>query len=449
MGGQRMYSTENVNAKFWKFALPSMLGQLLNSLFIIVDGFFIGQNLGDNGLAAINVAWPIVALIQAVSMAIGTGSAVQMAIYIGKGDMEATMKTRAHGILLLVLATIFIGFLFYFTYPVVLPLLGANETIYQMTADYIRVICITAACQVFIIGVMPLLRSAGRAMTAMFLTILGLIGNIFMDWLFIQVFQWGIRGAATATACSQGICAFIGLFFLIFRKGWPLHLRHFKLEGIRVARIFHYGLSPFGLTISISILILMNNLQAIRYGGTRAVAVYAVLSYTLGSVLPLVSGVGEGIQPLFGNAYGARDFKAIHHLRRNGYLLAVGTACFCSVLCFFLKNQIPLLFGTSPEAAAEGAGAMWTLVLGFPFMAVVRFTCSYFCALAMPLESSILAYGEPLLAQPLFLFLLPLFLKLNGVWIAYPVAVILMAGIAAMLTFRHRKQLHLDEAYYL
>ena len=79
-----MKSPHSITEKFWLFALPSMLGQLLNSLFIIVDGFFIGQNLGDAGLAAINVAWPAVALIQAVSMAIGTGGAVQISIDIGR-----------------------------------------------------------------------------------------------------------------------------------------------------------------------------------------------------------------------------------------------------------------------------------------------------------------------------------------------------------------------------
>ncbi len=429
-------ASRDIGKNFWLFALPSMLAQLLNSLFIIVDGFFIGQNLGDTGLAAINVAWPMVAFIQAVSMAIGTGGAVQLSIDMGREDLSSAKKARDHAVLMLVGAAIMVGVGFFLTYPVVLPLLGANAELYPLTAEYIRVVCVFAACQVFTTGIMPLLRGAGRTMAAMCLTILGLVGNIFLDWLFIHHFSWGMRGVALATAMSQGICGFLGLVLLMTDRSWSTHSSGFRPERRQMFRILHLGCSAFGMTISTSILILLNNLQALRYGGTQGVAVYAVLSYILGSVIPLVSGVGDGIQTLFGNAYGAQDFETIQQLRRRGSSLAIGTALLCSLGCWLLRAQLPLVFGASAAAAAEISGAMWTLVLAFPFMASVRFCCSYFCALGRPTESSILAYCEPLAAQPLFLFLLPLIWQLSGVWISYPAAVISMTALALWLLRR-------------
>lgn len=425
--------------RFWEFALPSMLGQLLNSLFIIVDGFFVGQNLGDRGLAAVNLVWPMVAFIQAVSMAIGSGGAVQMAIGIGREDKQSALKARGHAVFMLLATALITGIGFFFLYPILLPLLGAKGELYPMAEDYIRVICIFSICQVSTIGVMPLLRGTGRAMTVMCLTIGGLFGNICLDWLFIEHFQWGMQGVAFATVLSQGVCGILGFILLVTHREWRLTLDEFRLEIKRMMRIMLYGFSSFGLTMSVSLLILFNNLQALRYGGTEGVAVYAVFSYVLGSVLPLVSGVGDGIQPLLGNAYGAQDFAAIRMLRRKGILLAVGTATVCSILTWIFRMEFPLVFGASAATAAEASSAMWTLILAFPFMAVVRFCCSYFAALAMPGKSSMLAYGEPLVAQPFYLFLLPVFWNLEGVWIAYPAAVITMSGVAVYLLYHHRK----------
>ena len=437
MGQKKSYE-----GKFWKFALPSMLSQLLNSLFIIVDGFYVGQNMGDAGLAAINVVWPMVALIQAVSMAIGTGGAVIIAINVGRQDYETAKKAQNDSLFMLAIAFVLFGLGFYVTYPYILPHLGANQELYPLAADYIKVVCIFTSFQVMTTGALPLLRGAGKTIEAMSLTILGLLGNIFLDWLYIDKYHWGMTGAALATALSQGICAVPCLLILMHRKSpkvsmWPLKPK-------RMLAIGYYGFSAFGLTISSSVLILMGNLQALKYGGTQGVAVYAILSYVLGSVIPLVSGVGEGIQPLLGNAYGAYDWQAIEKLRKKGLTLAVATALACSLVCWMFRGQVPVLFGASPAAAKEGMGAMWTIVVAFPLVALVRFSCSYFCALGMPRASSILAYGEPLVAQPMFLYLLPVFWNLEGVWISYPTALLLMTVVVFCLLGIHRKK-HSEE----
>ena len=111
-----MESGKNYAGKFWRFALPSMLSQLLNSLFIIVDGFYIGQNMGDAGLAAINVAWPMVAVIQSVSMAIGTGGAVLLAINVGRKDEISAKKAQNLSVFMLAAASLIFGLGFYFLY---------------------------------------------------------------------------------------------------------------------------------------------------------------------------------------------------------------------------------------------------------------------------------------------------------------------------------------------
>ncbi len=435
-----MQKNKPLESQFLRYALPSMFSQLLNSFFIIVDGFFVGQNLGDVGLAAINVAWPLVAVIQAVSMMIGIGGAVRLALDVGRNDIESALRARGNALIMLAIASLVLGLGFYATYPVLLPLLGANAELYPLAAEYIRVVCILCSCQIFTTGCLPLLRGSGHTITAMTLMILGLLGNIWLDWLFIQHYHGGMTGAALATMLSQGVCAVFILPLLLMHKGWPVTLSQFILQPRRMMGILHYGMSAFGLSISTSILLLLNNLQSLRYGGTEGVAIYAVLSYTLGSVIPLVSGIGDGIQPLLSNAEGAGSWKTVCVLRRKGFLLSICTALGCSALCWAFRHELPVIFGTGPSAAAVASKAMWTLAVAFPLMAVVRFLCSYFCAVGKPVASSILAYGEPLVAQPLFLFLLPLVWKLDGVWMAYPAAIFCTALVALWLLKEHCKR---------
>ena len=116
-----------IRGQFSRYALPSMFSQLLNSCFIIVDGLFIGQNLGDAGLAAINVAWPMVAFIQAVSLAVGTGGAVRLATAQGKGDEAEALTARGNAVTLLAVCAAVLGVGLGLTYPYILPLIGANE----------------------------------------------------------------------------------------------------------------------------------------------------------------------------------------------------------------------------------------------------------------------------------------------------------------------------------
>ena len=258
--------------QFWRYALPSMFSQLLNSCFIIVDGLFIGQNLGDAGLAAINVAWPIVAVIQSVSLAVGTGGAVRLATARGRGDETEALAARGNTLVLLAVCAAALEVGLGLTYPRILPLIGANAELYPLAAAYSRVACLLSPLQVFSCGLLPLVRSAGRTVGAMTVTVGGLLGNIFLDWLFIQRFQWGLPGAALATGLSQGLCALAALPLLLAHRGWPLRLRQFVPARRMVRGILHSAVAPFGLSISTSAILLVTNLQALRHGRHVAVA---------------------------------------------------------------------------------------------------------------------------------------------------------------------------------
>ena len=256
----------------------------------------------------------------------------------------------------------------------------------------------------------------------MAIMIFSLLCNILLDWLFIAVFAWGMRGAALATVTAQGLSALAALLCLLMNKNAPVHARQFCPDPHLCKKLLTVGVSPFGLSMSASVLIMLNNWQCIRYGGAGAVATYAILSYVLGALQPLLSGIGEGIQPLVSFCHGAGDLAAQHHLQRRALRLLLAVAAVLCAGTFLAREQLPLLFGASSETARESVPALLFAVASLPLWGVVRLYASCFYATGQTRRSLFFIFGDPLGASPLFLFLLPPMLGVNGIWAAAPAA---------------------------
>lgn len=421
---------------FFRAVLPSMLSQLLNGFFIIVDGFFIGGAMGDEGLAAINVAWPVVAVLMSTGLGIGTGGAVLAAAARGRGDREAAGRARGTALTVLAAACCLLTGFLLLSYRAILPLIGAKDSLYPLAEEYLRVIVTLGSVQVISAGLMPLLRGMGRPLAAMGVMVEGLLLNIFLDWLFVWVLQGGMAGAAIATITAQAAGIPVGLWLLLRDRDVPCRRAQFVPRARLCGRILALGASPFALSVSASVVILLTNLQALRCGGTEAVAVYAVLSYVFGSLYPLLTGVGEGAQPLISYCHGAGDRAGLRFLRRACFALALGCALVLAGGAWLARTQAGILFGAGPDTAAEAARAMLWVCLCLPFYGIARICSSYFCATGQAKLASLLAFGEPLAAQPLALFLLPLAFGLDGVWSSLLAAYLALAAAGLFLLRR-------------
>ncbi len=421
---------------FFRAVLPSMLSQLLNGFFIIVDGFFIGGAMGDEGLAAINVAWPVVAVLMSTGLGIGTGGAVLAAAARGREDINAAARARGTALAVLAAACLLLTGVFLVSYRTILPLIGAKGNLYPLAEEYLRVIVTLGSVQVISAGLMPLLRGMGRPLAAMGVMVEGLLLNIFLDWLFVWVLRGGMAGAAIATIAAQAAGIPVGLWLLLRDKNVPCRPSHFVPHTRLCGRILALGASPFALSVSASVVILLTNLQALRYGGTEAVAVYAVLSYVFGSLYPLLTGVGEGAQPLISYCHGAGDHAGLRFLRRACFVLSLCCALVLAGGAWLTRTQAGFVFGGGPDTAAEAAHAMIWVCLCLPFYGIARICSSYFCATGQAKLASLLAFGEPLVAQPLALFLLPLAFELDGVWSSLLAAYLALAAAGVLLLRR-------------
>ena len=427
-----------VHNKFWRYVLPSMASQLLTGFFIIVDGFFIGQRMGDVGLAAVNLLWPIAAVIQATGLGLGSGGSVLLASALGAQNEARALRARGNALVCLGAASAVLTALLWFAYPGLLRWLGARNELYAPAEEYVQVVVLACTAQVFNSGLNPLLRGTGRTFQAMTGMIMGLLCNIFLDWLFIMPLNWGMRGAALATVLAQFLSAVFQLLCLVLQKRFPMRAAQFIPNLQLLRRLIVTGLSPFGLSLSASILILFNNWQCLRWGGSGAVAIYAILSYLLGSLQPLLTGIGEGMQPLCSYCRGAGDEPGLQRLLRRGLRLAILLGLALCIGSILLRGQIPALFGASASTSDKSQFAIVCAALSLPLWGVVRLFSSYFYATYQTKRGLVLIFGDPLLVSPLCLYLLPLVWGLDGVWLAAPIAQLILVALLGALLWNDR-----------
>lgn len=404
--------------KYMGYIFPSMLSFLLTGIYSIIDGIFVGRAMGDAGLAAINIAWPLVALIISLGTGIGMGASVVIALNTGAGNTQKAKQAEGNALFLLLTGSILLVVcLCLFGKPLLL-LLGADNQLLTHALTYLHYILLGGVIQVFAAGMVPIMRNHGASFYAMCSMALGCISNIILDYYLVFVYRLGLKGAALATVCGQAVTfIFCILFFLKKKNRIPLSTLVPKKELI--LSILPVAASPFGLTYLPSVTIIFMNLQAMKYGGEEAVSAYAVLAYIISFMELLVQGIGDGSQPLLSFSQGRGDAKALKTYAKWTFLLGIGFGCLGAV-CFCLsRNLLPILYGTSPKAAQYIIHATPAFSLIMALYGLTKPAVSYLYATHRVVRSGFLVYGEILLTL-LFVFTLPLFLRLDGVWYTIP-----------------------------
>lgn len=413
---------------FAAYVLPSVLAFALSGLYTIVDGFFIGQSLGDLGLAAITLAYPAAALLQAVGTGIGLAGAIRCTILQARGE-EQTPRTCFSGTVLLLLATsaAFAAVLLGLPGPV-LTVLGAQDEARPLAAEYIRVIAYGTAFQILATGLVPFIRNLGGSAFAMVAMGTGFVTNIALDYLFVWEFHWGMAGGAWATVIGQAATMLLAISYLLWRRvGFtpPKAGEVLPLWGA----LLKVAVAPVGLTFSPNITLMVMNHFLLRYGGALAIAVYGCIDYVLSTIYMLLQGVGDGSQPLISRAYGAGDFGELRRTGARAYRAAFGITAVCIAALFLARSVIGVLFGASAEANAGVIARLPLFLATLPLLAYTRVTIAYFYATEKTALSYVLVFSEPVLTFAVLL-ILPQLLKLTGVWLAIPAAQALTFCIA-------------------
>lgn len=430
---------KNMVREYLKYILPTMLTFTLASVYSIVDGIFVGHAVGDAGLAGVNVAFPLVALVMAIGTGIGMGGGVISSIAKGAGDHAKSRRAVGTTFLMLLLAAIpIMAALLLFAEPILALLGGRGETLNQ-AISYTMVIAWGVPFQIFVTGCTPLIRNQGRVVYAMVVQVLAGCMNVVLDFVFVILMGRGIAGAAEATVLSQ-IAAFVlvAVFFMLKRN--RIARADLRFDGKIAAHVLRLGMAPFGLTLLPEATVVAINVNLANHGGEMALAAYAVVSYTACVIQMLIQGVGDGSQPLISKFFGAGDSDAVRRIRNTNYVIAVSLGAVGLLAMFLLREQIPLLFGAGEATAGLIAWALPIFSIAYVFYGFTHASTSYFYAVDDAKASSAIVYGEAVLVVIVVTGLGWLF-GMDGIWISVTVVqMILACGAAALLCFRHRSR---------
>ena len=420
-----------------------VLMMMVTSVYSIVDGWFISNYAGSTAFAAMNIIWPAVAIISALGMMVGAGGSALVSKTFGEGDTERgnhifTMLMRLTLIAGIVIAVVFFAAM----WPAAVAL-GAEGEMVRYAVTYGRIL--TAALPVYMLqlALQPFCMTAGRPELGTVTSIACGVTNIVLDALFVAVFGWGLTGAAIATAASFLVGGAIPMvYFASRRNNTPLRfIRNSPEDWPAIRQSLTNGLSEFVGNISFNIVGICYNLQLMKYIGENGVSAYGVLMYVgfiFGSVF---IGYNMGISQVIAYKYGAGDKVELRSLLRKSSALVTVAGLLITALVEILAPQISQLFvGYFPELRDLTTYAMRLYMVSFLICGYNMFASAWFTALNNGPVSAVISFTRTLVFELGCVFLLPLLIGIDGIWLAVDVAEVLALALSAALVLGLRKR---------
>lgn len=430
-----------------KLAIPTMLAQLVNLLYNIVDRIYVGRipEVGSLALAGLGVTFPIIMLVAAFAALAGNGGASRAAIAMGAGDIKKAERILGNSASLLVIFSVVLTVVFLIVKDPILLMFGASENTLPYASEYITIYLIGTVFVQLSLGLNAFITNQGFTKTSMATVCIGAALNIILDPVFIFVFDMGVKGAALATILSQAVsCVWVVAFFRGKRTVLKLRRHNFRLERKTAAAILSLGVSPFIMQLTECLVQLTFNNGMLKYGNDMYVALMSILFSMLQVVWMPISGLSQGVQPIIGYNYGARKLDRVKKAFKLMFMANLG---FSLVVVGFVElfPQAFISMFTGDAAIIEiGTPAVRVYMAGMALMGAQSACQNTFIALGEAKISLFLAFlRKIILILPLAL-ILPLIggLGVWGLFLAEPISdVIAVAVTTTMFAVSSRRLL--------
>ncbi len=423
MSKSEAFGTEPINTLLRKQSIPSGIGILMLSIYGIVDTIFVGNYIGQLGIAAITVVIPITFLISSVGMGIGIGGASIISRALGADNPSKANKTLGNQLT----ATISLGILFciigfIFIEPI-LYTFGAKGNILEPTVAYFSIILIGIPVLAFSMMSNNVIRAVGYPKVAMVIMIVPAIVNMILDPIFIIYMDMGIEGAAWATTGSYFMsAAYAAYFFLSGKSGIKVSLKDLIPDLGLNKEIFSIGSVTFVRQAVVSVLFLVLNNSLFKYGSESSIAVYGIINRMMMLVNVPALGITQGSMPIVGYNFGARLWDRVKLTLRNAiiYGTVISSVIYTAIMIF--TPQIVSIFTNDVSLINSTVPALRTVFIATPLIALQLISSAYYQAVGKPRSALLLTLTKQGFFLIPLLLILPNFFQLNGIWIAFPIA---------------------------
>ncbi len=422
---------DDLKKLYLRFLIPSLGSAMVMSIYTLTDAIVIGKGVGPNALAALSITTPLLCILMAMGILFGVGGSVQMSVYRGTGNYEKANRffTLSFATLAVIAAALWL--IYGFGISTLLRIMGANDILYPYALAYMKYIIAFLPVAVFSNYIAIFVRADGDPNRAMAGVMLGGVVNIVLDIVFVFPMQMGIGGAALASAIGMVIQVCVGITHFFSRKNGLKFILP-KHVGSSVMQIIANGIPSFFNEFANGFIVLLFNIQILKYCGESALSVYSVISNCVILFNSLFTGVGQSIQPIIATNYGGGKWERIRKTRRMAFLTIAVMGLIFSMSGILFPEEVCSIFMNLDEEMKTIArmGVRIYFVAFFP-MGINLLTSYYLQSILCVKKSLCISLLRNVILSSAAIIAFPILFDGNSLWVAMPVveAVVLVVSM--------------------
>ena len=432
-----------VNRLLSQFAIPSIISMLVGSLYNIVDQFFIGQRVGELGNAATNIAFPLSTSCLALALLIGIGGSSAFNLAMGSGHEKRAVNIMGNAVVLLAGSGLVLSIITLLFLKPLLLFFGSPKSVLPYAMEYTKITAFGFPFLLLSTGGGHLIRADGRPRITMLCNLVGAVLNTILDALFVFGLNLGMSGAALATIIGQIVSGALAIGYLMHGKTVTIRRENLRIKWENVTRIASLGMAPCSNQVAMMVVQIIMN-QSLKHYGSHSIygenipiACVGIITKVNMIFMSFVIGLSQGLQPIASFNYGAGKKGRV----KEAYIKAISIGAVLAVIAFFMfqffPRQIISIFGDGSELYYQFAIRYFHVFLFFTFVNFIQpITSNFFTAIGKPKVGSFLALTRQILFLLPLILLFPLFLGIDGIMYAGPVADCLAAVVCFIMVYR-------------
>lgn len=439
--------TEPVGKLLFQFALPSIIAMLVSSLYNIVDQFFIGRSIGELGNAATNISFPLTITCTAIALFFGIGGSASFNIAMGQGRKKEAAYYMGNAAVMLITVGVCLTIVTQLFLTPLLRFFGSPDDVLPYAQTYTRIVSFGFPFLILTTGGGHLIRADGRPRISMLCNLTGAIINTFLDALFVFGLHLGMAGAATATVIGQVVSGSMAVWFLAHCRTVHLTRDNLRPRAKTVKRVMSLGIAPGTNQLAMMVVQIVMN-KSLKYYGALSIygesiplACVGIITKVNQVFMAFIIGISQGMQPITSFNTGAEQYGRV----KKAYLCAARACLIISVIAFLLfqlcPRQIISLFGEGSEEYYTFAENYFRIYLFFTFLNFLQpITTNFLSSVGKPLQGTFMSLTRQIIFLLPLILILPVFLGIDGIMYAGPIADLVAAVLAIILASRELSQ---------
>lgn len=438
---------EDINKLLGQFAVPSIIAMLVSSLYNIVDQFFIGRSVGELGNAATNISFPLSISCVAIALMFGIGGASAFNLSMGEGEREKAVYYMGNAAVMLFACGLVLCLVTQVFMRPMLVFFGSPDNVLGYAEVYTRIVAFGFPFLIFATGGGHLIRADGSPKFTMLCNLTGAVINTILDAVFVFGFEWGMAGAAAATIIGQVVSCGMAMWYLGHCKSVTIGRCHLIIRKEYIGKIAALGAAPCSNQLAMMIVQVVMN-KSLKYYGSLSdygeaipIACAGIITKVNQVFMSFIIGISQGLQPIVSFNYGAKNYKRV----KTAYLRAITYGFVLALLAFLLFQLVPRqiisVFGNGSDKYYRFAVSYFRIFLFFTFLNFLQpISSNFFTAIGKPKRGIFLSLTRQIIFLLPLLLLLPMFLGIDGIMYAGPIADFMAGGAAVYMIGKELKR---------